>query len=259
MPYENQPMSDNECRKVAERIEHDAQLLADGAQIVPPGILRLSDVQLELAQRREDPLYVPFVGFEGADEHEQDAREQWLESDVFSLAGQDSAMLQRKSGSFKRFDLLTVRDFLVVGKELASRVWNVGATTTGRIEALINANAFGIEWKDEPTIDDIVALCPRLSQVNAHVLTRKTGSQVHWRSFAHRTSVKDVVEAGPDPSNGLIFTYGGSAYERAWKNLELYHDAKLFTVRYEDALPVPDESEYLLDESEYLPDDTEYL
>lgn len=252
MSYENQPMSDSECRTIAERIEHDAQLLADGARVVLPGILRLSDVQLELAQRREDPLFVPVVGFEGAGEHGQDTREEWLDSDIFSLADQDDAMLRRKSASFKRADLLTARDFLVVGKGLASRVWNVGDATIGKIEALISANEFGIEWKDEPTIDDIVALCPRLSQVNAHVLTRRTGSYVDWRSFVHRTSVKDVVEAGPNPTEDQVLIYGGSARDMAKKNLELYQDAKLFAVRYEDASPIPDEAEYLLDDTEYL-------
>ncbi len=234
--YEGEPLSAYECYMTTQRVLSDAELLRDGARIMPPGVLLLSDVQLELAQRTLDPLYVPLRSFEPRISEEEEARERWLQTEVFTLmkASGDIGLVQ-KARSFRRENMPTVRDLLVVGKEIASGVCNVGDKTIAALEAVLNTNDFGITWKSRPTMSDIHALCTEVSQVNAQVLSIEIGGTYYPRSFKGSTSVDDVLKVGPEPPEGQELIPVNSYNPRG--SLELYHAAKLFEVRFQGTRP----------------------
>jgi len=63
------------------------------------------------------------------------------------------------------YGLARIGHVLAYGHSFTSESIRIGPNTVSAIETFLDGNTYGVNWQDQPTMDDVAAVCPTLSDV----------------------------------------------------------------------------------------------
>lgn len=140
----------------------EAQLFLDGASLSPTGELLLTDSQRANMAMTGNPLT------SRAEQNRRVMYANWLTTpliNVFREVDVPKESAGRMASFLKRYGLARIGHVLAYGRSFTSESIRIGPNTVSAIEAFLDGNAYGANWQDQPTMDDVAAVCPTLSDV----------------------------------------------------------------------------------------------
>lgn len=155
-------LSSAQRRQMVARTLFNAQLLLDGAEFHRSGVLLITRQQWDNAAETGSP----FVS--SAEQQEREARAQWLTTpirDIFEAGGVSKEQAGRMFVALRPKGLSRISHLLAYGRTSTSNVNGIGPNAMGALRAFVGANPHGIEWRENPTMEDIASVCPALSDV----------------------------------------------------------------------------------------------
>lgn len=193
-------LTPEQCSLTASRIVQDAALIERGSVISETGNLVLHKSQIEIVklEHKLTTLPEPTPDYKNPFQPASEA-DLWLQSELCDLGKTHyPGNTGRAWHALQHFSITTPRDVLAIGKERLRKIAYVGKGISF-VEAIVQNNFYGFDFKDWPTPEEVTDFCDNLSQVTVHALSEQVGDLTSAQAI---TSVQD-------------FTYLSTAERRA--------------------------------------------